>query len=203
MHQYLTPELLVQALDYAQYRAFQQQLLAEGRTTGPMGHEPKMVEFTQLNEQRMLRQDSHPSLRDDAAQAAKSLSRKLLWVVFVEPWCGDVAQNLPTLAQIVAASEGKIELRMLLRDEHRQAFDHYLTQGSESIPKLVCLDAQTQEELGTWGPRPAPAQAMVMAYKANPTVSYGEFAKEVHAWYARDRNQTLQDEFLGLLQSWS
>jgi hypothetical protein len=73
--------------------------------------------------------------------------------------------------------------------------DRYLTNGTRSIPKLICLQADTLQEIGTWGPRPAILQQMVMDHKKNPQIPDKEFKESIQAWYAKDKSQHLQQEF--------
>jgi hypothetical protein len=100
------------------------------------------------------------------------------------------------------ASEGKIELRILLRDENLDIMDQFLTNGTRSIPVLIAQDTATGTVVGRWGPRPAAVQQMVQEYKKNPTKTFKEYAAEVHAWYAQDKTQALQAEFLALIAQW-
>ena len=90
-------------------------------------------------------------------------------LVLTEAWCGDAAQSIP-LHNHMAEATDNLDLRLVLRDEHPELMDHFLTDRGRSIPKVIILDADTQEVLGSWGPRPAPAQEMAMDYK-NKTLS--------------------------------
>jgi hypothetical protein len=200
--QVITPTHLQKALTYAQYRQLLDSLLADNLTTGP-NQSPMLVEYARLNVHRMQRLDKTVLLTHEVRTAIESLSKKLIWVVLTEGWCGDAAQSLPVLAQVAALSQGKIELKLLLRDENLEVMDAYLTHGSRSIPKLICLDAQHLVELGTWGPRPAVVQAMVLEHMANPQgQSHEQFIETVHAWYAKDKTAHLQQEITALLQAW-
>jgi hypothetical protein len=100
---------------------------------------------------------------------------------------------------MAAESNGKISLRILLRDENPDVMNAYLTNGSRSIPKLICLDAKTLEEVGVWGPRPAEAQEKMNEWKALPL---SEKIEKVHAWYAANETAALQSEFLNLAAAW-
>jgi hypothetical protein len=80
--------------------------------------------------------------------------------------------------------------------------DKYLTNGTRSIPKLVCLKADTLEEIGTWGPRPAILQQMATEHKKNPVMADSLFKESLQAWYAKDKAQHLQQEFEDLLVKW-
>ena len=68
---------------------------------------------------------------------------------------------MPVLAKLAATVPG-LELRVILRDQHPEVMDRYLTNGSRSIPIVIALDEQFRE-LGHWGPRPRELQAWVMA----------------------------------------
>ena len=201
--QVITPAHLQKALNYSQYRQLLDSLLSDNLTTGP-DQSPKLVEYARLNAHRMQRLDKTIPLTGEVHTALDALSKKLIWVVLTEGWCGDAAQNLPVLAQVAAVSQGKIELKLLLRDENPEVMDAYLTNGGRSIPKLICLDAQSLVELGTWGPRPAVVQAMVLDHMANPQgQSHDQFIETVHAWYAKDKTAHLQKEIAALLQAWA
>ncbi|MBK0401531.1 thioredoxin family protein [Adhaeribacter sp. BT258] len=180
---------------YAEYKAGTEKQVNEG-----MCATPELLEYTKLNLQRMKRLDKTVSLRPEVTEALEKLNRKLQWVVISEGWCGDAAQNVPVLAKIAEASEGKITLEFVLRDQNLELMDLYLTNGGRSIPKLICFDADTQEELGTWGPRPAAAQEMFIRLK-NEGVPKDEFISAVHTWYSNDKTQSMQMECAELLEN--
>jgi hypothetical protein len=194
-HPVLTPQLLGQSVSFDAYYAFCEDLMNKGQTTGP-DQSPEMLEYSRLNYHRMKRLVNHPpTLLPALAQALQGLRQPQHWVVFSEPWCGDAAQIVPLLAQVAQASQGRIDLGILLRDEHPQAMDHYLTNGGRAIPKLVALCPATGRELFVWGPRPAAGQAIVEAFKANPAGrTKWEMANYLHKWYAQDRTASTQHE---------
>jgi hypothetical protein len=119
--------------------------------------------------------------------------RRLL--VIAEDWCGDASNTIPAVARWVESLPG-VELRIVRRDEHPGLMNHYLTNGSRSIPNVIVLDAQFRE-LGHWGPRPAELQAWVMAHK--DSMPKEERYKEVRRWYARDRGATTIRELLAVM----
>ena len=80
--------------------------------------------------------------------------------------------------------------------------DEYLTNGARSIPILIAMDEEFNE-LGTWGPRPDPAQQLVMDAKQNPEKYEGGYAEAVHKWYAKDKAKTIQEEFKALIKGWN
>ncbi len=200
--QVITPAHLAKAMPYAQYRNLIANLLENNQTTGPH-QSASLIAYSRLNVHRMQRLEKTTELTEEILTALQTLSRKLIWLVLTEGWCGDASQNLPLIAMTAAASSGKIELKLLLRDENLEIMDAYLTNGGRSIPKLICLDAETLEELGTWGPRPAIIQARVMAHKANPQgISHEQLIETVHAWYAKDKTRQLQQEIAERLVEW-
>jgi hypothetical protein len=202
MHPVITPVHLAKALSYPQYRSLIDTLLAEGKTTGLI-QKPVLVEYTALNVVRMNRLDKTTVLQADLQAALDALQRPLLWLVLTEAWCPDSAHCVPVLAKIEERSP-RIALKLLMRDENADLMDHFLTNGSRSIPKLICLDAETGEELGTWGPRPSQLQEMVMDHKRDPKgVSHDDFMTEVQRWYAKDKTLSLQHELTQWLQTWN
>jgi len=196
----ITQQHLVRAMTYTQYRELIDQLLAENKTTGD-NHSESLVEYTRMNMHRMRRMEKSTRLDDELVQLLLHVETKMIWVVLTEAWCGDAAQNIPAIMKIADASP-LIEVKLLLRDEHLDIMDQYLTNGGRSIPKLIALKADTLEELGTWGPRPEPAQELVLKAKKEE-VPFKEMAEQLHGWYGKDRSRTLQQEFKQLIRQWA
>ncbi|MDK9699795.1 MAG: thioredoxin family protein, partial [bacterium] len=74
-----------------------------------------------------------------------------------------------------------IIVRCFPRDENLDVMDMYLTNGGRAIPKFVVYDSE-MKELAQWGARPAGAQAIMLAAKAEgDTVK--EYWPKVVAWY--------------------
>ena len=194
----VSPERLASAYSYVAYRQLLDQLLAEGKTTGPQ-QTPELLAYAQLNEQRMSRLDKTVKLLPELVTAAAGLRSTYVWLVLTEGWCGDAAQTVPVMEAVAQASGGHLRTAYLLRDENPDLIDQYLTNGSRSIPKLLVLRADTLTEAAHWGPRPAEAQALITRLKAEG-MEHDEFIKALHTWYAHDRTQATQRELLELLQ---
>jgi hypothetical protein len=186
------------ALSYKEYRELIDRLVSEGKTTGPNQTE-KLCGITKLNIQRMNRIDKTVTVLPELSGTINSFERKCIWLVIAEAWCGDVAQNLPVINKI-AESTGCVDLKIVLRDENPELIDRYLTNGGRSIPKLICIDAGTMEEICTWGPRPRPAQEMMREHKENPVKEESEVLKDIQLWYAHDKGVTVQKEIMKLIQ---
>lgn len=202
--QEVKPEMLLNgakaAMDHAEYRALLAQLVAEGRTTGPDQGE-EMVAYTKLNLARTVRVEKTVKLASEAEQVM-SMAPPMTWLVITEPWCGDSSQIVPVL-QLMAEAVPRITLRILLRDQHLELMDRYLTGGARGIPKLIAFN-DAGKELFTWGPRPEAAQAMVLDNKKLPLdeqIAKEDLYAKVHAWYAADRGKAVQEELVALVKA--
>ena len=190
-------ENIRQTYTYDEYLALMDQVVAEKRTTGS-DQSPELAEYTRLNQYRMHRLDKTVKLALGLQQLVYQIATPQTWYVLTEAWCGDAAQNLPVIAK-VAAFNPQITLRLLLRDEHPEIMNAYLTNGGKSIPKLIALDAD-RNELFSWGPRPQALLEIVLEYKKNPTVPYAEFLEEVQRWYNVDKTESVQRELVERLK---
>ena len=184
-----------QGLAYPEYRQLLDRLLKEGKTTGPDQSE-KMISYARLNQQRMQRIEKQLDLSVDLRAAVAQIKVEQTWVALTEGWCGDAAQNLPVIA-CMAEVNPRITLRLLLRDEHPAEMDLYLFNGTRSIPRVILF--QSGRELAVWGPRPGPAQEIVNEGKRSQR-PHDDWSKELHAWYGRDKTQTLQREWVDLIR---
>lgn len=192
-------------LSYTGFRQLVAQQLSEGRTTND-DPSPVMLDYTRLNIQRMDKWDRIFRLDEYRVEQLRSIRRKALLLTIAEGWCGDVAQVVPILSRICEMSPF-LDLNILLRDRNPELMDAFLTAGARAIPKVIILDAGTREVLGTWGPRPSEAQAIVMDMKAvlgrmpeaERPAWRASFTESLHAWYARDKGRRTAAEFLDTL----
>lgn len=194
-----TPDVINDAMSYDEYRNLIDDLLAKGRSTGGRDSE-SIVDYTKMNVHRMNRLDNYTEIKDSLKTRLNEIDRNWIWLVLTEGWCGDAAQNIPPIKKMAEISPG-IELKLILRDEHPEIMDEYLTDGTRSIPKLIALDAETLEEIGTWGPRPKTAQNLVQEWKHK--YDKKTWAKKLHKWYAENKTRDIQEEFETLIEEWS
>lgn len=150
-------------IDYPSYRSLIKSLLTENKTTGN-NHSEAMIAYTKMNDQRMNRWDKKILLENELVKNIKSLP-KSKWMLITEAWCGDAAQNIPFIAKI-ASENTNIDLRFIMRDEHPEIMDNYLTNGARSIPILIMMDEKFKDK-AIWGPRPAPVQKWLWKLKEN------------------------------------
>ena len=192
-------EYLERSMTFADYISLVDRLLAEGKTTGPIQNEAK-VDFTKLNRYRIDRLEKTIVLGDAIKAAAQGLTRKMTWLIITEGWCGDAAQNVPAIEKIAAASDN-ITTRYILRDENLELMDRYLTDGARSIPKLIAIDDESGDVLGTWGSRPLAAKLAFEDMKARG-IDKDTILEQMQRWYNSDRSVAVQKEFEDLIKQW-
>jgi len=175
-------------------------LLLTGKTTGENQSEA-MFNYGKLNRQRMKRLGNTVKLNDSLKEKARSVKQKMIWLIITEGWCGDAAQNIPIIEKI-ALESANIETRYVLRDENLELMDAYLTNNARSIPKLICLDAETLEEVGTWGPRAQAAMDYFYEMREQG-MEKPQMMENLQRWYLQDGEQSIQKEFENLLEGWA
>lgn len=187
---------------YPEYNGLMQQLSDEGKCTGPELTLDK-INFTKLNHFRMNRAAKQFKADQELTSFINNIRNPWEWVVITESWCGDASQNLPIIAKIAELSPN-ITLRIVLRDEHPEIMNDYLTDGAMAIPKLVCFNATSGEELGTWGPRPYQIKGIMRQFKIDhPDAPHEDFLKELHLAYGRDRGNSIKEEMKKLICNWT
>jgi len=171
---------------------------AQAKHKAGEGSDNPQLAFLDINLQRSLRIAKTFTLWAPLKQALDELPHEVHWLILTEYWCGDSAQCLPALQQVALASNGKISLSLLFRDEQPELMQHFLSSGSKSIPKLIQVDKHMNLS-GIWGPRPAEAQQLVKRLKADPSTA-GKYQEALHSWYAADKCFSIQKEILQLIK---
>lgn len=177
-------------IDYETYRNNHQHQIS-------LGNAVMHAEYLPINLQRSERITKQVVLLPQITAALNQLNTHKTWLLISEHWCGDAAQIVPVIAKVAAASNGKIDLKIVYRDENLALMDAHLTGTSRSIPKLIVLN-NNYEVVTTWGPRPAAAQEMVLKLKSNPETA-ANYAEELHKWYAQNKQVAIQEELVKLL----
>jgi hypothetical protein len=178
---------------YEEYMNLSEELVEQKRTTG-LSQNESLIEYTKLNYFRMTRVDKTMVVKHDVKDLIESIDEKKYLILITEAWCGDAAQIVPIIGRLAELNKN-IELMIILRDENTELMDKYLTNGARSIPMLISLNKNFEEEWH-WGPRPRPAQAMVIENKETQALSFDEIKKQVQLWYAEDKTNTTQLEIL-------
>ncbi len=190
----LIKESLSKGIPYQEYRTMLEDLVKEGKSTGENQTEV-LSNHTLLNHKRMKRWDKTFKINIDIAHKA---NKKITWIVLTESWCGDAAHSMPIMNK-VAEQNPNITFKILLRDENLGLMNHFLTNGTLSIPKLIMVDDETGEVVGEWGSRPSTANEMVENYKKKHGKLTIEFKEELQVWYNKDKGQNTVDDLLKLL----
>ena len=108
------------------------------------------------NREQLEQNEKDLQLSPADAQAFSNLPQDVNVLALAEDWCGDVIANLPIVGRVADASGGKLNLRVLLRDQQpgEQVMSEHLNKGQyKSIPTVIFLDGDFNE-LGVWVERP-------------------------------------------------
>ncbi len=183
---------------YLEYRKLISDLLRNHQSTGSEQSET-LTHYSNLNETRMNRLDKTLKLSDDTIRQLQSLQSEYVWLVITEGWCGDAAQLVPVFNKMAEASEGRINLKIVLRDENEELMNLFLTNKTRSIPKLIVINKDTGSALAHWGPRPEGATDLINDYRKK-FGSIDETVKtELQLWYLQDKGISTQNEIMGMM----
>lgn len=131
----------------------------------------------------------------DIVDAARRAGRYHLLAVAGD-WCGDAVDPLPYVARLAEEVE-RFEFRTVDRDANRDLMEGHLTNGALSVPIVIVYDGAFNE-VGYWGPRPAPLQEWVELARKEGMSSRERFLAS-RRWYVQDRGRTTLQELLCLL----
>ena len=193
----LVKEAIEKSLDYSAYRELVQKQVVEGRTSG-FNQSEAYVYYTLLNHKRMNRWDKKIVLPEALKTTLAKMEQNLIWLVLTETWCGDAAPVLPVM-QAFASAAPSLNLRIAHRDEHPLLMDRFLTEGARSIPKLLVVQPDSNQVVGSWGPRPKGAMQLVESYKEKHGKITPEFRESLQKWYNQDRGVQIIQELSSLL----
>lgn len=193
-------ELIKQSIDkgitYYEYSKLVEKLVAKEETTGKEQTDTR-IGFTRLNASRMRRLDKTIVLTEEDRNAFKEISEKQTWLILIESWCADGAQTIPVLNKI-AEVISNIDLKIVLRDENIELMNQFLTNGTQSIPKLIITD-QNNNVLHSWGSRSKSATELVNAYKKEHGKLDEVFKKNLQIWYNKDKGKSIIEDLLELV----
>ncbi|MAQ74708.1 MAG: thioredoxin family protein [Aquimarina sp.] len=182
---------------YGEYKELVGKLLNEGKSTGPNQSED-LLNYSMLNDRRMKRWDKTVKLEPHIIDKVSGAVLNVTWLLITEGWCGDAAHALPVLNRIAELNKG-IDLKLVLRDDHEELMQLFLTNGSKSIPKLIIYDNDKREVLHTWGPRPSEATKLVNDYKAEHGSLDPVFKQELQMWYNKNKGKNIADDISELI----
>lgn len=192
---------VLNAFSYSEFLEHVKSLFAQGNVTGDENNIDRL-EATKINISRFKRLDKTAKVDPEVFNVLNEEPHNWRWTIIAEGWCGDAAQILPYINKIANESD-HIELEVVLRDEHPEVMDQFLTNGSRSIPILVCHDIDSNRVLGHWGPRPVRMIEWIQDYKKeNASYTPTEFKTALHKFYAQDKGQAINSDLLQAIRGW-
>jgi thiol-disulfide isomerase/thioredoxin len=189
-------ESLKSSMSYLSYRSLVK-LLVEDNSNSGLEKSESLAEYTKLNDKRMNRWDKTFKISDADKAILSNFNENISWLVITESWCGDAAHIVPVLNKI--AEFININFRVVLRDENMELMDMFLTNGAQSIPKLIMIDNVSGEVLNTYGSRPNEATKMVADYKEKHGSITPEFKEELQVWYNKNKGQAIVSDITEIL----
>ena len=184
-------------LSYEEYREMSSLELENFNLKDFEEKEKKRFETLKINHQRIMRLEKQFQPGVELKSTVEKITRPQFWLLISESWCGDSAQSVPIINKI-AKLNPNIELRLVLRDGHREISDKYYEGGQpRSIPLLIAYD-EDDNELFRWGARPKFAAGLVKKLKSDG-ISAEEYNKELHLWYGRNRGKDIEQEITELI----
>ena len=188
---------LEKTMSYEDYRKLVSDLIELGLSTGNDPKNPDLLKFSKLNDRRMKRLDKTIKIQPASAEKIQAKTKKELWIVLTESWCGDAAQSIPVINKLAELNEN-IDFRIALRDENEALMNEFLTNGGKSIPKLIIIDPETNEVLNSWGPRPTEATQMVIDFKTEHGKLTPEFKEALQLWYTKNKGYDVANDIANL-----
>ncbi|MFH0793396.1 MAG: thioredoxin family protein [bacterium] len=104
------------------------------------------------------------SIEPDVEGLLRSLPRPVHVAAIGEDWCGDVVRHVPVLQRMADAAPN-LKVRYFSREDAREFFVRFLTNGGEAIPKFIFL-SEKFIECGNWGPMPEKCREIIARGKA-------------------------------------
>jgi hypothetical protein len=184
---------------YPEYRKLVADLLVDGLSTGSEQSE-SLTNYSKLNDARMNRLDKTIKLTDEIVFKLENLDHRYIWLVISEGWCGDAAQILPVINKMALASNKKIDLRIVLRDENEELMNQYLTNGGKAIPKVIVICKEAGIVRANWGPRPKGASELITNYKKEFGVLDEKIKTDLQLWYLADKGVSVQEELMQITE---
>lgn len=188
---------LLKSMSYQEYRNLVANLVGNNKVTGEIQNED-VANYTMLNDKRMKRLDKTLEFSESVIAKIQKIDQKMTWLVLTESWCGDAAQTMPVMNKLASFNQ-YIDFRVVLRDENLDLMNHFLYNGTMSIPKLIILHTESNKVISDWGPRPAIATKMVQDFKKEFGTLTPEFKQNLQMWYTKDKGQSTADDILASL----
>jgi thioredoxin-like negative regulator of GroEL len=146
--------------------------------------------LTGTDEQQRRWRQVHDAARLTPAQTqlVSGFVRELKVLIVSGIWCGDCVQQCPLLQRIAEANPGRIDLRLLDRDVHRDLSQQLRINGGDRVPVVLFL-AEDHDLCGIFGDRTLNRYRALAVRQLGPSCPTGILAPD-------------QDELAATLQDW-
>lgn len=192
---FVSKKVVQESFTWEDYLSLCENLVAENKSTGPI-QTVEHAHYSSLNLSRMKRVFKTFHVNNETAIQFSETPRQL-WLLITESWCGDAAQIVPVLARLAALSP-TIQFRIIIRDEHPEIMDAFLTNGGRAIPIVIGINPDTFEVNWHWGSRPKGAIDVVTRCK-NEGLEKEQIALALQEWYNQDRGVGVSEEIASLV----
>ena len=171
--------------------------ISEERAMNNPDENDEHQEYYELGLQRMNRTLKTFKVDDSPLETLKSKNFNGKILMISEPWCGDASATVPAVSKFFEAAGN--EVKIFLRDTDPTLIDQFLTDGSQSIPKVIILNEDFSVK-NVWGPRPKYGLELLKQFKENPeTYAREEFYNDLQVYYAKNRGKDAIEEILNLI----
>ncbi len=171
--------------------------VAVERATNNPDKNDEHQEYYELGLQRMNRTLKTFKVDETQLEHLKSKNANEKILIISEPWCGDASATVPAVSKFFEA--GGNEVKLFLRDSDLSLIDQFLTDGTQSIPKILILNEDYSVK-NVWGPRPKFGMELLKKFKENPeTYPREEFYNDLQVYYAKNRGKDVIEELLNLI----
>src|SRR5690625_4199590 len=127
----------------------------------------------------------------DADLQALSKVNNVKAVVLAAEWCGHCMLDIPIFLHI--AEKANIPTRFLIRDDHLELMDQYLTNEKRYIPIFIFAD-EDGNEIGKWGPWAPEINEFTEELKANLPPRDADEYEEAFQQYIKQVSESFQND---------
>ena len=171
--------------------------VTEERTHNNPDKKDEHQEYYELGLHRMERTLKTYKVDDVQLSNLKEKNFKGKILIISEPWCGDASATVPAVSKFFEAAGN--EVRIFLKDSDLSLINQYLTNGTQSIPKVLILNEDFSQK-NLWGPRPKYGNDLLKKFKKNEeTYPREDFYNDLQVYYAKNRGKDAIEEILNLI----
>ncbi len=114
--------------------------LLESKFTGALGYDAYVKSGKPAHIENWSKVLERAALTGPQRGLVESFVRRMNVLVLSGTWCGDCVQQCPILRRIEEANPGRVAVRFLDRDEHRDLSDPVMICGGLRVPTVIFLN---------------------------------------------------------------